>query len=231
MKERLKTGCWTRWFRHGALFVVCLFLSSNWRLSAQGLPPPGPEWVPLFNGKDLTGWRIIGKERWVVENGTIYGESVTLHGDGFLTTEKTYKDFDAYFEFRCESPTNSGFFFHSSIEEDISKIRFIQVEIDNRIGRHTGGLHGDAISLKDSKGWIVWPAPENETVIRPHDWNEMLVQVHGNRIRTRLNGVQMIDFTYPNPRNTDGVIALQLHPGGGAKMRFRNLWIRDLTLR
>jgi len=191
----------------------------------------GPEWVSLFNGKDLTGWKIIGKERWVVEDGTIYGESVTKDGDGFLKTDKTYKDFDVFLRFKCESPTNSGLFFHSDIEEDIGKIKFIQVEIDNRVGRHTGGLHGDRTGPKDSRGWIVWPAPENETVIRPWDWNDLLVQVHGNRIRTVLNGVQMIDFTYPDPRNTDGVIALQLHPGGNAKMRFKDIWIRDLTQR
>ena len=49
-------------------------------------------------------------------------------------------------------------------------------------------------------------------VIRPWDWNDMLVQVHGNRIQTLLNGVQMIDFTFPDPRNTDGIIALPLLP-------------------
>src|ERR1051325_3522247 len=71
------------------------------------------EWVALFNGKDLIGWKIVGKERGVVEDGTIYGESATTNGDGFLKTEKTYKDFDAFLRFKCESPTNSGFFFHS----------------------------------------------------------------------------------------------------------------------
>lgn len=203
-------------------------------LPAQQRPSPAelsPPWVSLFNGKDLSGWVVIGKEKWTVEDGTIFGESVTKRGDGFLKTEKTYKDFCLFVRFKCESPTNSGVFFHSSIEEDISKIKFIQVEIDNRIGHHTGGLHGDRTTPSDSRGWIVWPAPENETVIRPWDWNEMLVQVEGHRIRTRLNGVEMIDFTFPNPRNTDGVIALQLHPGGNARMRFKDIWIRDLTVR
>ena len=212
--------------------VCCLLLAQA--LGAQRAQRPvelGPGWVELFNGKDLTGWKIIGKERWVAENGTIYGESVTKKGDGFLKTERTYKDFHLCLRFRCESLTNSGIFFHSSIEEDISQIRFIQVEIDNHIGHHTGGLHGDRTGPKSSRGWIVWPAPENETVIQPFDWNDMLVQVEGNRIRTRLNGVPMIDFTYPDPGNTDGVIALQLHPGGGAKMRFKDIWIRDLTVR
>jgi hypothetical protein len=191
---------------------------------------PSRAWAPLFNGKDLSGWKVVGKEKWVVDNGTIYGESVTPKGDGFLKTEKTYKDFHVFLRYKCETNTNSGLFFHSDIEEDISKIKFIQVEIDNSIGNHTGGLHGDRDG-KVSKGWIVWPAPENEAVIRPFDWNEMLVMVEGRRIRTRVNGVEMIDFTYPSPNNTDGVIAFQIHPGGNARIRFTDIWIRDLTVR
>ena len=186
-----------------------------------------PPWVSLFNGKDLTGWVTVGKERWAVDDGTILGESINK-GNGLLKTEKTYKDFHLSLRYKCESPINSGVFYHSDIVEDIKQIRFIQVEIDSRIGSHTGGLHGDRTQTNPGRGWIVWPAPENETVIRPYDWNDMLVQVEGNRVRTRVNGVQMIDFTYPNPRNTDGIIAFQLHSGSVARIRFKDIWIRDL---
>ena len=74
-------------------------------------------------------------------------------------------------------------------------------------------------------------APTFETVIKPLDWNDMLIRVEGNRIRTRLNGVEMVDFTYPKPVYTDGVIALQLHSGGLGNMLFKDIWIRDLTVR
>jgi hypothetical protein len=114
--------------------------------------------------------------------------------------------------YKCESPINSGVFYHSDIIEDIKQIRFIQVEIDSRIGSHTGGLHGDRTQTDPGRGWIVWPAPENETVIRPYDWNDMLVQVEGNRVRTRVNGVQ----------------TFQLHSGSVARIRFKDIWIRDL---
>lgn len=193
-------------------------------------PEPGIPWVALFNGKDLTGWTTVGKERWVVEDGVIVGESINK-GNGFLKTEKKYKDFHLSLRFKCDSPINSGVFYHSDLMEDISKVSFIQVEIDNRIGRHTGGLHGDRTPTSPGRGWIVWPAPEKETVIRPYDWNEMLIQVEGNRIVTHLNGVPMIDFTYPDPKNTDGVIALQLHAGHLSRIQFKDIWIRDLTVR
>lgn len=205
-----------------------LLLPAVLSLAAQPPPAPGPGWVLLFNGKDLSGWKTVGKERWVVENGTIFGEAITK-GDGFLKTEKTYKDFHIFLRYRCEADTNSGLFYHTDVTEDISQIRFIQVEIDNRINSHTGGLHGDRVPGQPGGGWIVWPAPDKAGVMRPWDWNDMLVMVEGNRTRVYLNGVRMIDFTYPNPRNTDGVIALQLHSGGGGKMRFKDIFLRDLT--
>lgn len=210
-----------------ALLIAALPMAAQKAQVPGGL---GADWVALFNGKDLTGWTVVGKERWVVDDGTILGESAAGK-DGFLKTDKTYKDFHAFLRFKCETPINSGFFYHSDIQEDISKVRFIQVEIDNRIGSHTGGLHGDRTPEGGSSGWIVWPAPELETVIKPYEWNDLLVQVEGKRVRTSLNGVQMIDFTYPNPRNTDGIIALQIHPGKASRIRFKDIWIRDLTVR
>jgi len=196
------------------------------------LPATGfdARWEQLFNGKDLAGWKVVGPERWSVDDGTILGEGI--HGkDGFLKTLKKYKNFHAFLRFKCETPNNSGFFYHSDIEEDMSQIRFIQVEIDSAIGDHTGGLHGDRTPETGGRGWIVWPAPELETVLRPFDWNDMLVKVEGHRVQTYLNGVQMIDFTFPDPRNTDGVVALQIHPGKPSRIRFKDIWIRDLDER
>ena len=65
------------------MMTLALWLGAS-VLTAQRPPAPvdlGPQWVSMFNGKDLTGWKIIGKERWVVEDGTIYVESVTKNGD------------------------------------------------------------------------------------------------------------------------------------------------------
>jgi Domain of Unknown Function (DUF1080) len=44
-----------------------------------------------------------------------------------------------------------------------------------------------------------------------------------------LNGIQVLDFTNPSPKSTDGVIALQLHSGGQGKMRFKDIFVRDLS--
>ena len=67
----------------------------------------GPNWKSLFNGKDLTGWQKIGNEKWIVEDGAIYGEGVTQEY-GYLATEKPYRDFHMYLRFKCEASGNSG---------------------------------------------------------------------------------------------------------------------------
>jgi len=181
------------------------------------------KWEPLFNGQDLSGWKKIGKEKWIVEDGAIYGEGITDEY-GYLATEKTYQDFDLALRFKCEASGNSGVYIHTTFEPGTPKvIKGRQIEIDRAIGNHSGGIYGDG------KGWIVWPAPELETVIKPSDWNDLRIRVKGNRHVTYLNGVKMVDFTYPAPGATTGVIALQLHSGGVGRMRFKDLWIRDLS--
>jgi len=190
---------------------------------AQDAPQRLPEWKPLFNGRDLSGWKKIGNEKWVVEDGAIYGEGVTSEY-GYLATEKQYQDFELELSFKCEADGNSGVYIHTAFEPGTPKvIQGRQIEIDRTIGRHTGGIYGDG------KGWIVWPAPELETVIKPKAWNDLRISVRGRRYITILNGVQMIDFTYPSPGASSGVIALQLHSGGEGRMRFRNIRIRDLS--
>ena len=76
---------------------------------------PGEQWVQLFNGKDLTNWVEVGKEKWTVEDGTIHGQGVT-NAYGYLRTEKKYKDFWFSLRFKCEADGNSGVYFHTEFK-------------------------------------------------------------------------------------------------------------------
>jgi len=187
--------------------------------------PPGEDWVSLFNGKDLTGWTEIGKEKWLVEDGTIHGMAISK-AYGYLKTNKNYKDFQLSLQFKCEGDGNSGVFFRVDFKPGTPDVtQGPQFEVDCTLGRHTGGIYDVG------RQWIVWPAPENEIVVRRGEWNEYLLTVVGNRYTSRLNGVQLVDFTDPKPKAEDGGIALQLHSGGQGNMRFRELYVRDLTKR
>ena len=202
-----------------ALTAICV--------SAQNARPKlgGEDWVKLFNGKDLTGWTNIGKEKWEVEDGTIHGLAISKEY-GYLRTEKNYKDFHLTLKFKCEADGNSGVFFRVDFKPGTPEvIQGPQFEIDCTMMQHTAGVYDVG------RGWIVWPAPENESVVRRDDWNEYLLKVEGNRYIARLNGVLMVDFTDPKPKGEDGGIALQLHSGGHGNMRFKDIWIRDLSKR
>ena len=186
---------------------------------------PGEDWIRLFNGKDLAGWTNIGKEKWEVEDGTLHGIAVTREY-GYLQTDKSYKDFHLSLRFKCEGDGNSGVFFHVNFRPGTPQVtKGPQFEIDCALGRHTGGVY------EQTRKWMVWPSPENESVVRSGDWNDYLLKVEGNHYISRLNGVTMIDYTDPQPESEDGPIALQLHSGGQGNMRFRDIIIRDLSKR
>jgi hypothetical protein len=182
-------------------------------------------WTPLFNGKDLTGWKNNGQEKWVVEDGTILCES-TANKYGYLTTETTYRNFNLRVRFKPEAKGNSGVFLHSHITGDDPKdgpaIEGMQVEVDPSVGNHTGGLYESG-----GRGWVVQPTAEAEKALKPGDWNELEVSVHGNHIVTRLNGVQMVDHTDAGSKYTDGSIALQIHTGGGVRMRWKDIYVQQ----
>jgi len=187
--------------------------------------PPGEDWIVLFNGKDLAGWTNIGKEKWEVEDGTLHGIAVTREY-GYLQTDKSYKDFQLSLRFKCEGDGNSGVFFHVNFKPGTPNVtKGPQFEIDCTLGHHTGGVY------EQTRKWIVWPSPENESVVRHGDWNDYLIKVEGNHYISRLNGVLMVDYTDPQPESEDGPIALQLHSGGQGNMRFRDIIIRDLGKR
>ena len=211
----------------GGLLVVALSVSCGTDVGAQAKPKtPGNDWIELFNGTDLTGWTKIGAESWTVEDGLLHGRGLTK-AYGYLETEKDYKDFQLSLRFKCVGDGNSGVFFHTGFKPNsVNTTQGMQFEIDCTMMHHTAGVYAE-----DGRGWVAWPAPENEGVVRKGEWNDYLVEVVGNRYRSRLNGVPMVDFTDPKPGPPDGKIALQLHAGGAGNMQFKDIWIRDLSKR
>jgi hypothetical protein len=194
-------------------------------LSAVAQTPPEKSWVPLFNGKDLTGWKKNGNEKWVAEHGTILGES-TANKYGYLTTGKIYRDFNLRLKFKGEAAGNSGVFLHARISginpEHGPDIVGMQVEVDPSPGKHTGGLYESG-----GRGWLIMPTAEGEQALKPGEWNDLEMFVQGNHIVTHLNGVKVADYTDPAPKFTEGVIGLQIHTGGGVKMRWKDIFIQE----
>ncbi len=176
--------------------------------------------VSLFNGKDLSGWKIYGTEKWYVDNVELVCESGPDNGYGYLGTNASYKDFDLTLEFKQEANGNSGVFFRSSIEG--AKITGWQAEVAPP-GLHTGGIYESY-----GRGWLIKPAADLDKSLKMGDWNKMRVRVVGDEVTTWLNGTQMISFKDEKIGKATGQIALQIHDGGGIKVRWRNIWLKEL---
>lgn len=174
----------------------------------------------IFNGKDLTGWTAHGTEKWYVEKGELICESGPDKQYGYLSTDKSYKDFELTLEFKQEANGNSGVFFRSSIEG--VKISGWQVEVAP-LNNHTGGIYESY-----GRGWLIQPKKEDEQWLKTGEWNKMKIVVKGDDVTTYLNGHQMIHLNDAKIGQGNGFIALQIHDGGGIRVRWKNIRIREL---
>jgi hypothetical protein len=176
--------------------------------------------IKLFNGKDLTGWKVAGTEKWYVEKGEMICESGPDKAYGYLVSEREFKNFELTVEFKQESNGNSGVFFHCGIEG--TTISGWQAEVAP-LNHHTGGVYESY-----GRGWLIQPATDKEKVLKEGDWNTMVVRVVGDEVNTFLNGVQMITLKDEKIGASTGKIALQIHDGGGVKVRWRKVEIKTL---
>lgn len=174
----------------------------------------------LFNGKNLNGWDIHGSELWYVENGILICESGPDKGYGYLSTEKFYDDFDLTVEFKQDANGNSGVFIRSTFEG--TKVSGWQVEVAPP-GSDTGGVYESY-----GRGWLIKPDKEKDKVLKMGKWNKMRIRVVGNQIQSWLNGTSMISLEDEMIGKGKGSIALQIHDGGGIKVRWRNLIVNEL---
>ena len=174
----------------------------------------------LFNGKNLDGWNIHGTELWYVENGILICESGPDKGYGYLSTEKFYDDFDLTVEFKQEANGNSGVFIRSTFEG--TKVSGWQVEVAPP-GNDTGGVYESY-----GREWLIKPDKEKDKVLKMGKWNKMRIRVVGNQIQSWLNGTSMVSLEDEMIGKGKGSIALQIHDGGGIKVRWRNLIVNEL---
>ena len=179
-----------------------------------------PATTELFNGKNLEGWTVHGTEEWYVQDGEIICESGPDEAYGYLSTDEYYDDFDLSLEFKQEADGNSGVFFRSTL--DGTKIDGWQVEVAPP-GHDTGGIYESY-----GRGWLIKPDPEKDSNLKMGEWNKMRIRVVGSTVTTWLNGKEMVELTDEEIGEGKGAIALQIHDGGGIKVRWRNIELRPL---
>jgi hypothetical protein len=187
------------------LFLTSLIFSCN----------TPTETVSLFNGKNLDGWIIYGTEKWYVENGELICESGPDKDYGYLGTNKYFDDFILELDFKQEDNGNSGVFFRSTV--DGVKVKGWQVEVAPP-GYHSGGIYESY-----GRGWLIKPDQSKDSIVKMGEWNKMKIKVYGDEVTTWINENQMIKIKDSIIGLGKGGVALQIHDGGGIKVKWKNI--------
>jgi hypothetical protein len=200
-------------------------------------------YTPLFNGKDLSGWRNPYPHG---EANVVDGEIHLLASDKFfLVTENEYTDFRLSVEIHLpEGSANSGVMFRCHVDDDAAKNKVFgyQAECDGSDRRWSGGLYDEG-----RRGWI-WPStkgrspeqfllheaeskeafsdPNIANALDRDGWNRFVITCIEDRISIEVNGVPTV--TFRDTADASGYIGIQHHGEDGQTYRFRNLFIKEL---
>ncbi|QJD78032.1 3-keto-disaccharide hydrolase [Spirosoma rhododendri] len=189
-------------------------------LAMLAVAAPAKKAIKLFNGKNLDGWKVYGTEKWYVDNGELICESGPDKKYGYLLTDKFYKNFDLSLQFKQEANGNSGVFFRSTV--DGTKVKGWQVEVAPP-NHDTGGIYESY-----GRNWLVQIPDEKENILKPGEWNTLRIVANGDHVQTYLNGQEMVDLKDEKIGDGEGGIALQIHDGGGIKVRWRDIVMKPL---
>jgi hypothetical protein len=174
---------------------------------------------PLWDGKTLQGWHIIGKGEWKIEDGAIHGTHSKSEGEfGHLVTDRAFTNFTLRVKYKTIKG-NSGVYFRSK-EKGFSGISGFQAEIDPL--QDAGGLYET-----NGRSWVSHPKPEQvKTWFQPGEWNEMTVTAGGRDIVVRVNGKKSAEVKNDTGR-LSGKFALQVHGGQDCDVWFKDIEITE----
>jgi len=195
-------------------------------------------WVPLFNGKDLTGWKgLVGnpvtrakmspaelaeaqavadrkmREHWKVEGGVLVFDG--SHDGSHLCTVKDYGDFELLVDWKIEAGGDSGAYLRGSPQ--------VQIWDPAQHPEGSGGLYNNKKN----------PSKPVKTADKPvGHWNTFRIKMVGERVTVYLNDVLVTDdvvmenyWERDKPIRPTGQIELQSH---GGKLYFKNIRIREI---
>jgi hypothetical protein len=136
-----------------------------------------PAWgspIPLFNGKDLTGWHEDSPGTspvWKVENGVLIRPD---RGPELINSSK-FGDFKLHVEFNCGPDSNSGVYLRGRYE--------VQIETDS-------ASDGPKERMGSVYGFL---APSTEPARKPGEWQSYDITLIGRMVTVVLNGQTIID--------------------------------------
>ena len=197
---------------YSKLWVVLLWGSLAGGVSAE------PILKPLFNGKDLSGWKApAGNDEacwYKAVDGVLKIQSGPKKKGSILWTEKSYRNFFVELEFRFgEGVVDSGVHVRNRDQ--------IQIGI-------SGSLKRDMTCSPyiPGKGYPV-EAKNIKKLLKPKDWNRMRIQAIGKEYTVWLQGEKVMTYK-SDSAIAEGPIGIQLHGNRNMAIDFRKLGILEL---
>ena len=172
------------------------------------------EAVELFNGKDLTGWKMAGPGSFEVKDGTLQ----TVGGMGLLWHETELGDYVLSLEFKTSrKEDNSGVF-----------VRFPDPGNDPWVAVNEGyEIQIMDAGGKNATGAVYNLQPAKESASKPAgEWNKYEITVIGQKITVRLNGKVINEYT-GEKKTARGYVGLQNHDAK-TKVSFRNVKVKPI---
>jgi len=188
-------------------------------------PRPERAWQPLFNGRDLTGWKTHRSQpgNWRVKNGILIGSG---RAASYLYTDRgDFQDLHLRVEAQINDAGNSGVYLRAPFGPKLPSNKPVfpigyEGQINsthrdpNRIGSLYVGAEGAVVSVL-------------ETLVRPFEWCTLEMIAQDNRIIVKVNGRTTADYTDRKHRFASGHIALQQHDPQTV-VEFRKIEIKEL---
>ena len=197
-------------------------------------------WVALFNGKDLTGWKLFPKpnDRDIKELRTNKVDGVVVGYEGVLKDDKVvplwqvkdgmivgsgphshlfsekddYTDFEYRVEAKINDKGNSGQYFRAKYATSFPPGYEAQINATGGDKIKTGSLYPDGrTKLGDFRKDI---CVMDKAAHGPDEFFTQLVIAEGNHIQIFVNGKKTVDFIDPNSTYLKGHFALQGHDPG-----------------
>ncbi len=201
-------------------------LGSLYLLAAASQAVAAP--VSIFDGRTFQGWEGDTQKTWRIAEGAIVAGSLTeqVPRNEFLASTRRYTNFVLRLKVKLtgtEGFVNSGVQIRSErIPNDAEMIGY-QADIG---AGWWGAIYDESRRNK------MLAKPEEAVVkraLKPEEWNDYEIRAEGRRIVLKLNGVTTVDYTEPDEKIPQhGFIAVQIHGGGKAEVRFKDVTIEEL---
>jgi hypothetical protein len=199
-----------RWQFHAVGFMLAIGLSMP-------VAAADEDWIELFNGKDLSGWKRHPGDgaRWEAKDGILIGSGSDV---GHLYTDRDdFGNIDFIIEAKINDKGNSGQYFRTNFQAGYPKGYEAQINSTHSDPQKTGSLWG--------------MAPVKEMLVKPDEWFTQEVIAVGNHIIIKVNGQKVVDFVDKDNKYTKGHLALQHHgssDNADTVVQFRKIKVKVL---